>query len=115
MIHQWMNAEDIPLADRMMLQGLIDIYEAGGIGTICTYVINLGEGLYGLLAKRKGGVNPCPIFCFGPIDKEGEITFLAGAFRPNKTLRPFYALGFAKERLEILRTNPDRRQHESIT
>jgi hypothetical protein len=114
-IQQWMNTEAIPFPDRLVLQSLIDIYEVAGLGAISTYVVDLGEGLCGLLAKRRDGVYPCPLFCHGPFDEEGELTFLAGAFRPHKVLRPHYALGFAKERLEILREDPTRRRHASIT
>lgn len=114
-IQEWMNEEAIPYPDQLVLQNLIDIYEAAGLGAISTYVVDVGEGLCGLLAKRRDGVYPCPLFCCGPFDDEGEITFLAGAFRPHKMLRPRYAPGLAQDRLEILLKDPTRRWHESIT
>ena len=114
-IQKWLDDEGITLADRAALKSLIDIYEAGGIGVISTTVLELGDGLFGMLVKRKGGVHPCPIFCLGPVDTDSEITFLAGAVRPKKQLRPYHAIGFAKERYEILQRDSTRRRYEPIT
>jgi len=78
-------------------KNLIDIYENNGLHAVVTCVIDLENGFYGLLTKRKGGVYPCPIFCLGPF-AENEITLLAGASwdMKKKRLKPLYADGIAK-------------------
>jgi hypothetical protein len=113
-VRQWIEAEDIPVAELATLVNLIDLYEANGPVAIDQYTKDLGDGFYGLVVLRKGGTNPVLIFCEGPIDKEFEITFLAGGFWRGKTVRPYHAIGYAKEHFETLRHHPDQRIHEPI-
>jgi hypothetical protein len=115
-IHKWLDDNEVSGADRSALQNLIDIYENNGLHAVVTCVIDLENGFYGLLTKRKGGVYPCPIFCLGPF-AENEITLLAGASwdMKKKRLKPLYADGIAQENLEALLERRGSRRHEPIT
>ena len=111
-LERWFDGNEIPQVVWASIYALWDIYESGGPLSIRASVIDLGGGFYGLMSSRKGGVSPCPIFCFGPFDKETEITFLAGAQWDDrkKRVRPFSAVGVAEENLEVLLQRPHRRR-----
>ena len=112
-LERWFEDNEIPEVIWGGIYALWDIYEAGGPLSKQASVIDLGNGFYGLLVPRKGGVSACPIFRFGPFDEETEITFLAGAKWDDnaKRVRPYSAVGTAEENLEVLleRTNRRRR------
>ena len=114
-IRKWLNENDVSDADRVSLQALLDIYEGSGFHAIVASTVDLGEGFHALRSSRKGGIEPCPVFCAGPTG-ENEITFLAGARWDSKakTVRPTYAVGVAKENLEELLKDRQRRVRERV-
>ena len=111
-LERWFDDNEIPQVVWGSVYALWDIYESGGLLSIRASMIDLGDGFYGLMSPRKGGVSPCPIFCSGPFDNETEITFLAGAQWDDrkKRVRPFGAIGVAEENLEVLLERPHRRR-----
>lgn len=111
-IAKWFHESETPNAERITFANFIDIYQANGLIGIEPFVVEFEYGLYGLQIKRKGGTNPCPIFCRGPFDPAREITFLAGAFFHKKTLRPYAAIGSARDNLETLVGDRARRRGE---
>jgi len=112
-IRRWMDEQSASPADRVAFQALIDICEYSGPDALLANTKDLGNGFYALWSKRKGGINPSPVFCRGPFS-ESEITFLAGARMEGKKLTPRYARGIAEENLEVLLSQPKRRTRESI-
>jgi hypothetical protein len=113
-IRLWLDELDASISDRYALQSLIDICECSGPEALRAATIELGNGLFALLSKRKGGPELSPIFCHGPIG-ESEITFLAGAVLIEDELRPKYAVGVAEENLAVLKTYPERWRREPVT
>ncbi len=111
-LERWFDEKEIPQSVWGAIWALWDIYESGGPLSIQASVIGLEDGLYGLMIPRKGAASACLIFCFGPVDEETEITFLAGAQWDDRRrrVRPFSAIGIAEENLEILLDKPSRRR-----
>jgi len=114
LIRQWLLELNVAGSDRFALQLLIDICEHSGPRALSYCTEDLGNGFYALLSRRKGGPELSPVFCFGPFG-ETEITFLAGAVRKDKRLKPRYAAEVAEENLEVLLENPQRRRRERVT
>jgi hypothetical protein len=116
LIHEWFAQNEVSYADRIALQARLDIYEYCGLPGILASTVDLGNGFRAMLCQRKGGTNPCPVFCEGPFG-EDEITFLAGASWNVKTKRPEprYVAGIAEERLEVLQLDRKRRRLEGFT
>jgi len=108
-VRQWFDEKPAALSAFM---ALLDIFEAGGIGTIQSCVVEIEDGLFGLKVAQQSGETPCPIFCLGPFDQETEITFLApGRWdQKQKCVRPYSAAGEAKENLELLLQDRARRR-----
>jgi hypothetical protein len=113
-IRRWLDEQDIPGPDRNALQSVIDICEYSGPEAVRSCTLDLGEGFYGLLSRRKGGPELSPVFCHGPVG-DSDITFLAGALLVGKKLKPKYAVGIAEENLEMLRKYPERWRRERVT
>jgi hypothetical protein len=111
-IEKWFDDNDIPELLWYDLFTRWDFFKNYGHNSIRSSVVDLGGGFYGLMVPRKGGPSACPIFCYGPFDKETEITFLAGARWDEKLkrVRPFSAIGTAEENLEILLEHRHRRR-----
>jgi hypothetical protein len=114
-IYDWFIQNGVSEPDRNALQARLDIYEYSGLPGILASTFDLGNGFRALLCQRKGGINPCPVFCEGPFG-EDEITFLAGARWNEKAKRPEprYVAGIAEERLEFLRLDRKRRRLEGF-
>lgn len=114
-IRRWLDEQEASLSDREALQALIDICEYSGPDAVSSCTLDLGDGFFALLSRRKGGLELSPIFYLGPFS-ESEITFLAGAlFSSRKTLIPSYAKGIAQENLGALQRDPTRRCREPVT
>jgi hypothetical protein len=113
-IRLWLDEQAILGPDRSALQSVIDICEYSGPDAVQSSILDLGEGFYGLLSRRKGGPELSPVFCHGPVG-DRDITFLAGALFVGKQLKPRYAVGIAEENLDELRKHPGRWRRERVT
>jgi hypothetical protein len=115
-VRRWFDENDIPEADRAALDARLDIYEFSGLEAIRSLTVDLGNGFRALLCHRKGGKNPCPVFCEGPLGND-EITFLTGALWNARAKRPEprYAAAIAELALEVLHSNHKRRRRERFT
>jgi hypothetical protein len=65
----------------------------------CTH--DFGDGFYGLLSRRKRGLELCADLCRGPFS-DSEVTFLTAASWVDKAPNPHYVKGMAEENLEAL-------------
>lgn len=112
-VHRWLDEHGGSEPDRAALQALLDICEFSGPDALSSCTVDLGDGFYGLVSRRKGGLELCAVFCRGPFS-DSEITFLAAALWVNKAPRPHYIKGIAEENLEKLRMKPGRRSRERL-
>ena len=113
-INQWLNGIEAPEPDRAKLRALLDIYKFNGMRAIASVVEDIGDELFAIVSRRKGGLSLGPIFCRGPFS-DTEITFLQGAVWKGEAQRPYSAKGSALENLEQLRIDHRRRRYERIS
>jgi hypothetical protein len=113
-VRRWLDERSVSGSDRSAVQALIDICEFSGPHALLSCTIDLEDGFYALVSKRKGGPELSPVFCRGPFS-DTEITFLAGAVVEQKMLKPRYVKAIAEENLETLLRDPRRRRREPIT
>ena len=112
-ILRWLREHGASHSDHAALQVLIDICECSGVDALSYCREELGDGFFALNSRVKGGLSISPVFCVGPFSRT-EITFLAGALRINKKLKPGYAAAIAAENLEELLKRPGRRRRERV-
>lgn len=115
-LRSWFSEKQVTKADRVALDGLLDLFELYGLRAVDSTTVDLGDGFYGLRSSRKGGLSLCLVFCKGPFHDD-EITFLVGATWNERSKRPEprYAKGIAEERLETLMADRERRRLERFT
>lgn len=109
-VERWFDENGLQATVWSEVYALWDFYRSYGPDSIRSSIFDLEEGFHGLSVPRSSGF--CPVFKFGPFDELTEITFLAGARWDDrkKQLRPYSALGTAKENLEVLLADQRRRR-----
>lgn len=115
-IQEWLSQELISVSHRVLFQVYIDILESGGPLLLpgCIFPVSEEEGFYAMNIRPKRQKPVTPVFCYGPVDAQSEITFLVGAPREGGILQAQDVLPIARHNLQLLLQNPKRRRRERI-
>lgn len=114
---RWIQREAISGAHVALFHSQLDLFRSGGPEVLPGLVlpISVKEGFYAMRIRPKRQPAITPIFCYGPIDEETEITFLAGAPMENGKLKAQDLLPIARLNRESILRDPRRNRNERIT